>query len=95
MDIDINEDTDKKDLKGIKHYIEDELAGLSLHLFDTTEIELAMDQIYISSYLLVENYVTKIISRNPQEDLLKRCKYKHLTFDQKLYIYTCHKKEKA
>ena len=31
--------------------------------------------------------IKPILFRNPKETLMKREKYKHLTFDQKLYIY--------
>ena len=87
LDIDIKGETDKKNLFEVKQEIEKELTDLRSNSFTIREIELAMDRFNIDSNKQIEDYVTSVIMRNPREDLMKRVKYKHLTFDQKLCIY--------
>ena len=91
MDIDIKGDTDGKGMLQIKQDVEYEFMGDRFHSLETQEIFLAMDQFSITSAQPIEDCSTSIIMRSPAEDLMKRKKHKHLTFDQKLYIYNCSK----
>ena len=91
LDIDIKIERDKKNLLEVKQEIEQELTDLRSNSFTIIEVELAMYRFSIDSNKQIEDYVTSVKMRNPREDLMKRVKYKYLTFDQKLCIYTYHK----
>ena len=91
MDIKIKGDIDGKRTFQIKQDIEYELKGDRFHSLEIREIDLAMDQFSIVSAQSIEDYATTIIIRHPVEDLMKREKYNHLTFDHKPYIYNCFK----
>ena len=58
------------------------------------EIDLAMDLFLIASAEPIEDDASPIIIRNQFEDLMKSKKYKHLTYDQKLYNYNYSKEGK-
>ena len=91
LDIDIKGNTDGKGTLQIKQDIEYEHIGDRFHSLEIREIDQAMDQFSIVSAQSIEDYATTIIVRHLVEDLMKREKYKNLTFYQKLYIYSCFK----
>ena len=51
------------------------------------KLSIAFVQFSINANQLYQENAVPIIKRNPIEDLMKRYKHKHLTFDQKMYVY--------
>ena len=90
--IDIKQETDHLTNEQIRQLIEESLFGDAYILFEQKQLNSRLEEFSIHIQSNSEKYEIKpILFRDSKESLMKREKSKHLTFDQKLYVYRSYK----
>ena len=90
--IDIKQETYHLTNEQIRQLIEVSLFGDAYRLFDQRQLNSRFEEFSIHIQSNSDEYDIKpSLFRDPKESLIKREKFKHLTIDQKLYVYGSYK----
>ena len=92
--IDIKRDTDRLTNQQVLSLIDEELFGSSCIVTEQEECNQMLASLNISQSNEIPISIQKLaLFEDPAESILRREKGEHLSFQQKLYIYTCNRRK--